>query len=406
MPTDRGGRGRRGGSDGLTGGAGIGILLGHSLLTQLVTFVLRPASTYRALELDVPVAWLGALSACFAVAPLLLAIPCGSVADRVGERRMAVAGGILVTASAVLLATTATSVAMLAVGTVVLGVGHLCCIVAQQTLVANGSQAAGMDTAFGHYTFAVSLGQALGPGVILVFGRGRSIPDTAAIFVAACVLAGLLFVLSLWFAVSGTHLTLKAVDAPGLASVVRLPGLGRALMTSSTILAAIDISLVYLPALGAERGISAGAIGALLSIRGLASMGSRLFLGRLSAWLGRRRLLVGSTLMAAAALAATALPAPVPVLAVLMVLVGVGLGVGQPLTMSWLASSVPAGLRGRAMSLRLVGNRAGQVAIPSLAGALAAGAGAAGVLAATAVGLVAIGVAARHLPVDTDGQPG
>jgi len=76
-----------------------------------------------------------------------------------------------------------------------------------------------------------------------------------------------------------------------------------------------------------------------------------------------------------------------------MVLVGVGLGVGQPLTMSWLASSAPPGLRGRAMSLRLVGNRAGQVAIPSLAVALAAGAGAAGVLCATAACLVAIGVA-------------
>jgi hypothetical protein len=36
-------------------------------------FVLRPTGTYRALELGVPTAWLGVLSASFAVAPLLLA---------------------------------------------------------------------------------------------------------------------------------------------------------------------------------------------------------------------------------------------------------------------------------------------------------------------------------------------
>ena len=50
-----------------------------------------------------------------------------------------------------------------------------------------------------------------------------------------------------------------------------------------TILAAVDITLVYLPAFGAERGLKASAIGLLLTIRGVASMTSRLFLGRLTA---------------------------------------------------------------------------------------------------------------------------
>jgi hypothetical protein len=56
------------------------------------------------------------------------------------------------------------------------------------------------------------------------------------------------------------------------------------------------------------------------------------------------------------------------------------------------------------MSLRLVGNRAGQVVLPSLAGALAAGTGAAGVLCATGAGLAMIAAAARNLPVDEPGN--
>jgi MFS family permease len=91
---------------------------------------------------------------------------------------------------------------------------------------------------------------------------------------------------------------------------------------------------------------------------------------------------------------------PPVAMTVVVVLLGLGLGVGQPLTMSWLAEVAPAGLRGRAMSLRLTGNRLGQVLIPSAVGLVAAGVGAAGVLAATAGALAVVGVAARRLAVD------
>ena len=83
------------------------------------------------------------------------------------------------------------------------------------------------------------------------------------------------------------------------------------LLTSCPILAAVDITLVYLPALGAERGIEASAIGLLLTIRGVVSMMSRLFLGRLTALIGRRKLLITGTLVAAVALAGASLPVSV-----------------------------------------------------------------------------------------------
>jgi hypothetical protein len=70
--------------------------------------------------------------------------------------------------------------------------------------------------------------------------------------------------------------------------------------------------------------------------------------------------------------------------------------------MSWLAEMAPAGLRGRAMSLRLTGNRLGQVVIPSTVGFLAAGVGSAGVLWATAGALALVGAAARRLATDGD----
>ncbi|AXK34990.1 MFS transporter [Streptomyces armeniacus] len=377
------------------------VLLGHALLVQLLTFVLRPTTTYRAIELDLPRALLGALSACFAVAPLVLAIPSGAVTDRIGERAMALLGSVFVLASALVLALCGHSPAALVGGSVLLGVGHLCSVIGQQTWVANRAHGADSDTAFGRYTFAASLGQAVGPVLMLLFGGRHAIPDTQAIFTLACSGALALVAVSALITPTsrdpsdGAHR-----QRGGTVRLLRLPGLPRALLTSCVVLAAVDITLVYLPALGSERGIAAGTVGALLTVRGLASMASRLFLGRLVARLGRRRLLVLCTMLSAASMAAAALPFGTAALAVFVALAGFGLGVGQPLTMSWLADAAPRGARGRAMSLRLVGNRAGQVVIPSAAGALAADVGAGGVLVATAAGLAGVGYAARTLPVD------
>ncbi|WP_327580523.1 MFS transporter [Nonomuraea sp. NBC_00507] len=376
------------------------VLLAHAAATQVITFVLRPTMSYRAIELDVPAALLGLLGASFAIAPLLLALPAGHAADRYGERRLAVTGAILLTAASVAFLTIGHTVPGLLTAGVLLGTGHLGCVIAQQALVANTTRRGGHDTAFGHYTFAASLGQAAGPVLIAAFGGERAIPDTDRIFAWSCGLAVLLVVLSALLTRSPHPADGEREAAGSVRSLLRLPGLPHALVTSCVVIAALDITLVYLPAFGTERGLTSGTIGLLLTIRGVASMASRFFLGRLSRAVGRRRLLVTSTVAAAAAMLVTPVPMPLWALAFVLLILGFGLGVGQPLTMSWLAESAPAGLRGRAMSLRLVGNRTGQLILPGLAGLVAAGMGAAGVLLVTALGLGWAGVAARRLPVD------
>ena len=90
-----------------------------TLLVQAITFVLRATSIYRAIELDVPAQWLGALGVSFALVPLLLAVPAGQATDRFGEKRlMAIGAGVVLVASA--------SFAFVATGVLGrLGVGHL-----------------------------------------------------------------------------------------------------------------------------------------------------------------------------------------------------------------------------------------------------------------------------------------
>ena len=118
----------------------------------------------------------------------------------------------------------------------------------------------------------------------------------------------------------------------------------------------------------------------MLSVRAVFSMISRLGLGRLSRTLGRTRLMLWSLALSTVSLALAAIPMPVWLLFIVLAALGLGLGIGQPLTMSWLTTQAPAGQRGRALALRLAGNRIGQVVLPSAVGVVAAGLGASGVL--------------------------
>jgi MFS family permease len=364
-------------------------LLVHSALIQAVTFLVRPAATYRALELDVPGFALGLLAASYAVFPLLLAVPTGGLVDRLGERRLMAIGSAVVLACSAFLLLWGSSIVTLVIGTALLGAGQLACVVGQQAVVANNAAPARMDAAFGYLTFAASLGQALGPLAISLVGGASIRPDTQAIFFLSTCMSLALFVTTFGVAAHVSGAKRKAIAVDGKTgnplSLLRTPGVARALATSATVLAVVDLTMVYLPALGSERGLTAATVGAMLTVRAVFSMVSRILLGRVSRRLGRMRLLVLSLALSTVALAVAAVPMPAWLLFVVMAVLGLGLGIGQPLTMSWLSAQAPAGQRGRALALRLAGNRVGQVVLPSAIGVVAAGLGAGGVFLASAV---------------------
>jgi MFS family permease len=364
-------------------------LLVHSALIQAVTFLVRPAATYRALELDVPGFALGLLAASYAVFPLLLAVPTGGLVDRLGERRLMAIGSAVVLACSAFLLLWGSSIVALVIGTALLGAGQLACVVGQQAVVANNAAPARMDSAFGYLTFAASLGQALGPLAISLVGGASIRPDTQAIFFLSTCMSLALFVTTFGVAAQVSGAKRKAIAGGGntgnALSLLRTPGVARALATSATVLAVVDLTMVYLPALGSERGLTAATVGAMLTVRAVFSMVSRILLGRVSRTLGRMRLLVLSLALSTVALAVAAIPMPAWLLFVVMAVLGLGLGIGQPLTMSWLSAQAPAGQRGRALALRLAGNRVGQVVLPSAIGVVAAGLGAGGVFLASAV---------------------
>jgi MFS family permease len=370
-------------------------LLATFLVTHAGSQLVRPMVSYRALQLGVAPGDLGWLAASFSLAPLLAAVPLGRFVDRYGERWFVLLGNLLMVGASLGLAF-APSMGILLLLFAVMGLGHLTMVVALQGLVARGGDERTYDRRFAQLALSASCGQLIGPAVGgIVAGSGTPAEVTMALVagVVLCAVGVPLIGLIRPPAFVGT--SRKAGAGAGgsqLLAILRMPGVLRAILVSTTVLSAIDVIVAYLPALGEERRWAPAFVGALLSVRAGASMASRVFLGAWADRFGRRPLLAGSMAVSAACLVAVPLVTWEAGVIALMAIAGFGLGIGQPVTMSWVAALASPGTRATALSVRLMGNRVGQMAVPVVAGLVAGSAGAGWVLGFAGV-VVAISLA-------------
>lgn len=350
----------------------------HSLLIQGFTAAFRPALAYAMIAAGAPVWMLSALAASFAVPALVLALPAGRFVDVFGERRAAVLGALLVVAGVVAAILGADEpLLLLLLASLLVGAGHLPSIAAGQTQVAHRTSEQRLDVMYGYYSFSASCGQLLGPLLLTLPGGTRSLPPVMPVL-GSCLGLALLLLVTAAMMMSSRHQAAPAVAGGALrqtGALVRRPGVLRALLVGAAAVAVLDIVQVYWPALGVERGYDVALVSAMLSLRAIASMASRLGLGLLVRRLGRVRLLRAAMLTAALALAATASALPVGAIAVAAVIFGFALGVCQPLSMSWLAALTPPHNRGLSVALRLGANRMGQTLVPVALGGVAAASG-------------------------------
>ncbi len=362
-------------------GPGLAIVIAHSTLLQMVTYCFRPSLSYAALEAGLGSEWLGLLSAAFALPGLVLAIPSGRLADRVGERAIAIVGGALMLAAALTALIGSTSFALLIAATVAFGCGHLLTVVADQAVLANRTPASRRDSVFGGYALSISLGQGIGGGLLAIDAGGAAAPDLELQFGLSVAITAMGFAAAVLLPRSAPHPT--GAPRPATVPVLRMlrrPAVLRAVLASSIVVTAVEISLVYFPALGYEMGYPATVVSAMLVARAAAGMLSRIGLGVALRTLGRRRLMVGSVAVSALAMAAVAVPlGPVWTIAACAAF-GLLNGFCQPLTLSWLSEIAPPGQRGTLMSVRLASVRISQTALPAGVGLFGAVTGAGGVI--------------------------
>lgn len=372
-------------------------LLAASTITHAVIFAARPMTTYRALELDASGFQVGLLASSFAIVPLLFAVAIGRGVDGTRARFFLRMGAVAQALGAVGL-WQSSSLVGLALANVVLGLGMLATIVAVQGLLARRASEHQHDRVFGLFTVAVSAGQFVGPPVAVYAAEAWQPGGPSSGLFSAVVLAGLGIVLLLRVCshpedrVDRKHQEER--DAVWL--ILSRRGMPAAMVASLALLVAVDLLTIFLPLYGEEKGISPSTVGWLLAARAFASLTSRLMVARLSALVGRRRLLLLSMVGTAASFAALPFAASAVPLLLLMLVAGFVVGLGQPLTMTLVAGLVEPHSRATALGLRIGANRLGQVLLPGAAGLLASAAGAGGVFLLLAVMVGASSVSATE----------
>jgi MFS family permease len=375
-------------------------LCATTALIQAVYAAVRMMISYRALELGGNATTVGVLIALYSLVPLAAALPIGRAVDGHHTSRV-LRLGTLLAALAVVIIAVSPGLTALAIGSVLLGFSNILTVVASQGYIPTRSQPQHYDRHFGGLTVWVAVGQSIGIPVVGLLAS-ETPPDSidtggalAAMVGVAIVSAAISLCPVLRIRQSGSDIRLKR-DRQSTATMLRTPGMRPAVFSSLIVLTSMDLMSAYMPVFGSAQGYSVAAVTAILTARSVASIASRLLITRLLQIAPRSWLLVSGSLCSALPILLVPLASNALIVGICLAIAGLFWGLAQPLTMTWVAGLVNPANRASALSLRLTGNRLGQVAIPLAAGALAGTAGTAAVFVLAGGLLVAAAASTYH----------
>jgi predicted MFS family arabinose efflux permease len=377
-------------------------IVSTAFVEQAVITIARVATTYRAVELDLSVVWLGVITAVYALLPIAIGVPIGRFIDRGYDAVTTWMGaGLLIVGCTgfVLLP----NLAGILVATAIIGTAHLLFVVSQQIQCTRcGTGPGAMERAIGNYMVANAAGQGVGPYIVALAGGSASVPPTQLLFAISLGGAVLTMACALLTQSTGAHkLPVDRAKVP-LRDLLFAPGLTTIIVVSVITVVAQDLIVVYLPLLGSDRGMSVDAVGTLLAIRAVASMLSRLIYARLHVAFGRIPLTLTSTFVGAGAYALLAFPLPLPLLSAAIAVAGFALSISITASIAGVLAIASGGAIGTANSLRTMASRIGQSIIPILASLVAAATGTGSIFLIIGIGLAASGAAVRFDSKRTD----
>ncbi|NUP46852.1 MAG: MFS transporter [Catenulispora sp.] len=311
---------------------------------------------------------LGGLLALYDGAEVLLKPVFGTLADKVGARKMMLGGLIafaLASGSYVLL----DSPGWLWAARLAQGAAASAFSPAASSLVARLNSAAKHGRAFGSYGFYKSIGYTAGPllGGLLVWAGGLRL--------LFAVLAVLGVAVAAWVAVAVPHvapLPKQRQTVVDLARRLADPAFLGPTGALAAATAALSVGVGFLPVSGTAAGLDTVATGAAVSVLALCAAlvqpraGRALDAQRLSTRMG----LTAGLALTAAGLAAAMLPTAAGVL-LAAALIGAGTGVITPLGFAALAAATPAERLGQTMGSAELGRELGDAGGPLLVGAVA-----------------------------------
>jgi MFS family permease len=186
--------------------------------------------------------------------------------------------------------------------------------------------------------------------------------------------------------------TLAGAPEKSAMDLLRYPGFRRTLFTSAVAVCGLELFAFYIPIYGTAIGLSATLIGAVLAANATAAFLVRAMIGSVLRRVSEVTVLATSMILGSISFALIPLFGSAEILFVSSILLGLSLGLAAPLTQAMAYSNSPAGRTGEALGLRLLVNKAMQVAVPLAFGSMGAAFGVGPVFWANAAILLTGGI--------------
>jgi MFS family permease len=371
----------------------VGLIVALSVAIHACYIGSKVVVTLLAVHLGAGPAAIGLLAALFGVAPLLLGVHSGRLADTVGARPPMLAGAAF-TVAAMLCGGFLQSLASLALVATLMGLAFVYYNVAIQTHTGIQGDPKHRARNFSWLSMSYSVSAFVGP---VFAGYAIDHGGHAAAFLGFSLLAaGPLALLALkrdFGAVPGR----PAGAAPhSTYALLREPPIRRVVVMSGLMVSAWELYVFYLPLHGHAIGLSASAIGIVLGVYAAAALLVRFLLPILLRHTTTLRLTAAAMSAGAAVFLVLPWTHHVVLLTAASFALGLLLGICQPVMMMLAFERSPAGRTGEVTGLRLTANNVARIVVPVIGGALGAAFGAAPVFWMNALNLGLIGWLARR----------
>lgn len=352
-------------------------LIGLGIANHVVLTGARVTVSLDALAQGSSPAGVGALMALFALLPMLLAIPAGRMADRIGVRAPMLVGSCGI-ALAALLPVMVRGLPVLFVTAALMGVSFMAYQVSAQ--YATGEIGARGERArnFGLLAVGYSTSSIVGPLVAgLMIDHAGYRPAFALLALAPLVPIAILG--SDAVRLPGPHPAYAEHDRNAL-DLLGHRELRRVFAINALSAMAWELHTLFVPIYGHAIGLSASQIGVVLAGFAVATFVVRLAMPLIARRFTEHHILTATLFMAGVVYLAFPFCRSAATLMLLSFCLGLGLGAGQPMVMALLHSHAPAGRMGEAAGVRMSLINSMAVAVPLVFGAIGSTVGLAPVL--------------------------
>ncbi len=340
---------------------------------------LRLAAPLQLLRLDHAEWAVGLVLGLFAVGPMMIALPAGRMADRLGYHapmRLAIVltclGGALAVTSTLL---DGWQLPLLCVAATLAGAGtNYGLITIQRAAGRNAHGSTQLKRIFSWLGLAPALANVVGP---VLAGVVVDVAGFAWAYAALAALPLLGLAMARWVPTEAPSVPTPSGALPSSWELLRVPGVARLFFVNWLLSASWDVHAFVVPILGHERNLSASVIGSILGAFALAVTLVRLVIPVLAHRLRESRVLVIAMLTSGAVLAIYPLVSAAWLMLGCAVLLGLALGAVQPMILSKLHQLTPVHRHGEAIALRSMTIGLASAAMPLLFGVAGAAVGAA-----------------------------